>query len=401
MCSYLKQGDRTDKDVLPVPDYYLFVCSNDTKEFADKIVKQLMIKNRCDLISLGNDMRRNSVIKCEIGKALDKLYKTKGKFTTLHLNYTGGTKPMAVHSHALISECAAKYGVDGKNVIFSDLDPEKNKILLDNDDFYPTGSDLRNYVKLSIFNLFDLHNMEIKNRGFDSKCINLNIFEYAKDFSKELKSLKGNCQIVNFFRSFEIEWSHRNRAVSNLEQETKKQFDKYIEEKAKLYNFESKKIKDMSAEEIETIVKFFKGGWLEDLILEKVKEIGRKYCIDEARRSVKPQYKGRDCEIDVIVMKGYQMFLFSCTTSQDIKLVKQKAFEAIYRAQQLGGDHAQVIVVNLMNNKAKNSKDENNNETLDKDLSSFGAQKNVSLIGFEDIIDEQKLENKLMSILSR
>jgi len=101
------------------------------------------------------------------------------------------------------------------------------------------------------------------------------------------------------------------------------------------------------------------------------------------------------------------MFLFSCTTSQEIKYVKQKVFEALYRADQLGGEHARVILVSTMYNRAfgrgTHFSQENNIEELDRDLSQFRARRNCELIGIDELYEEtcgnSALTNKLKQII--
>jgi hypothetical protein len=52
-------------------------------------------------------------------------------------------------------------------------------------------------------------------------------------------------------------------------------------------------------------------------------------------------------ELDVVVILGYQLLLFSCTAFDDVNKteVKRKAMEAMHRAQQIGGEEARVVVV--------------------------------------------------------
>ena len=50
-------------------------------------------------------------------------------------------------------------------------------------------------------------------------------------------------------------------------------------------------------------------------------------------------------EFDVAVMRGYQLFAFSCTTSTQRSLNKKKLFEVFMRARQMGGDEAHVALV--------------------------------------------------------
>jgi len=135
--------------------------------------------------------------------------------------------------------------------------------------------------------------------------------------------------------------------------------------------------------------------------------------VEEIKKGVEAHYAGRKTEIDVIVIKGYEMFLISCTTSQEIRFVKQKAFEALYRAEQLGGEHAKIVVVSLMYNrhltstsvdkKIRDFSQENNLEQLKKDLSQFDAARNAAenLIGINEIRKEVGLIPSGLSLSER
>lgn len=49
--------------------------------------------------------------------------------------------------------------------------------------------------------------------------------------------------------------------------------------------------------------------------------------------------------MDVIAIRGYQLFAFSCSTDTQKGRLKLKLFEAYIRAQQLGGDEARAALV--------------------------------------------------------
>ena len=155
-------------------------------------------------------------------------------------------------------------------------------------------------------------------------------------------------------------------------------------------------------------VEFFNGKWLEDYVLINLLELRaeQEIEVDDIKKGVEASFNERKTEIDVIVIKGYQLFLVSCTTSREIKYVKHKAFEALYRAEQLGGEHAKVIIVSTMYNKKISSdsfSDENNLEKLGNDLKQFDASQNCSLTGIDQLSlpenDENHLKNELRRII--
>jgi hypothetical protein len=57
-----------------------------------------------------------------------------------------------------------------------------------------------------------------------------------------------------------------------------------------------------------------------------------------------------DFELDVIGVRGHRVFYFSCTVDSKKPLVKSKMFEAIHRAERIGGELARACVVSLHQN---------------------------------------------------
>lgn len=61
----------------------------------------------------------------------------------------------------------------------------------------------------------------------------------------------------------------------------------------------------------------------------------------------------RNFESDVLIIKGFQVFLISCianSRSKESSETKKHLFEAYVRARQLGGDEARTAVVCLLDN---------------------------------------------------
>jgi hypothetical protein len=78
------------------------------------------------------------------------------------------------------------------------------------------------------------------------------------------------------------------------------------------------------------LLRLFQGGWLEDMLLRTIENLAQtgQVVLSDYRKNVEVEYERRPAEIDLIAMKGYQMYLVSCTSSAQIKTVKQKTFEA-------------------------------------------------------------------------
>ncbi|MBW4505457.1 MAG: DUF1887 family protein [Scytonematopsis contorta HA4267-MV1] len=97
----------------------------------------------------------------------------------------------------------------------------------------------------------------------------------------------------------------------------------------------------------EEICKWLEGIWLEDYVLQQLKNIQSDCLLDEVGMSFKfPEKSGITFfEFDVACLRGYQLFAISCTTDDTSHLCKSKLFEAYRRAKQMGGDEARVALV--------------------------------------------------------
>lgn len=408
--NYLLNDSRGDKKELPCPDVALCVHSKDTYKYFKNIEKLIGNKLKFKQIDLGLYERDPKTIKKMISEKLSSLNENskENSIQSIHLNYTGGTKVMSVISYNEVKNYCKNNNIE---CIFSDLDPKTNKInVIANDDTevkeYPFDGDLRDFIKVKASSLFKLHNMEANERELGDELYfpKINIDRFSK-IALELLN-KNNQDFKNAYNQLneEINEINKNRSdydtnkINKIKNNNKcnEAFNKLKEIFGDIIPY--KDLKSVDNTQLKLLCGFLTGKWLEDYILQHLKNIKDDVKIDNLYKSVKVKYNNRKCEIDVIAIKGYCAYLFSCTISQGIKTVKQKAFEAIYRANQLAGEHAKVIVVSPIS--SDKSKESNNLEELKKDLSSFDAinNKNIEYLSIDYLINTEKLENKLKSV---
>ncbi|ORX23355.1 hypothetical protein BVF91_07465 [Thermoanaerobacterium sp. PSU-2] len=402
--NYLLNDSREDKKELPCPDIALCVHSEDTCKYFENIKKLIGNKLKFEQINLGFYERDPKTIKEQIKKKLSSLNEENSKKDTIesiHLNYTGGTKVMSVISYNEVKNYCKNNNIE---CVFSDLDPKTNKInVIVNDDIevkkYPFDGDLRDYIKVKAPTLFKLHNMEVNESelGDELYFSKIDIDEFSE---KALKLLNKNDRdfknaydlLSQEISKYKLEYGYD---VKKIKENTgcKKSFGKLKEIFGDIIPY--KDLESAPNPQVGNLCEFLTGKWLEDYILCHLRNIKNDVKVDNLYKSVRVRYNNRPCEIDVIAIKGYCTYLFSCTISQRIKIIKEKAFEAIYRANQLAGEHAKVIVVSPIS--SDKSKKDNNLEELKKDLSSFDAinNKKVEYLSIDDLIDTEKLENKL------
>lgn len=408
IAKYLTEIEKYGEVKFNIPDLIVFVHTSKTARFARQIQSVLNLSSDFEIqeVKLDEDGRKPKIIRKKIIEKLDEIRNNK-KIISIHLNYIGGTKTMAVQT----TKAVEKWVQDHPEVdcLVSDVDPKNHKIILsDNGIGYPIIGDLRERIKLSINELLQLHNMEINDGGKNELSVDeLDLILFCKELLNKYQSDEE--------KTFSKKMGEYGRKYNNFakgrndnEKERKivdnpgyfNQLKKNIYTKLPVL----KKINLNCTSDTQNVCffDFVFGGWLEELIQKILLNLKQEVYpeVYEIRRGVKAEYDNRTTEIDVIAIQGYQLYLFSCTTANKIQLVKQKTFEAIYRAEQLGGEHAKVIVVSTMyndyNHEDKDS-DQNihNLRELKKDLSQFDATRNCSLIGINELAGEIKGKNTL------
>jgi hypothetical protein len=393
---------RVDQDDIPTPGKIIFVSTDQTENFFQSILK-LLKKRHASLFpqseetKLGSEHRSPDFIRKEIIKVLKK----NPEIDSIHLNYTGGTKPMAANAVIAVSEFARENDI---KLIMSDLDPDNFKLIsyrvnpngkMGGKKCFPVKGDLRDYVHLNIDEIFELHHMKnVPNKKEDFILNNgiIDIIPFSQEIASDYRKSTRRKRFLEIYKSL---------AVNNLG-DRKKFISAYPYLKGIFdVNFELKITPGQ-------FYAFICGKWLEDYLYLSLKKIEKELNITftEIRKNVEAKYDERPCEIDVVVVRGFRMFLFSCTTSQKIKLVKQKAFEALFRAEQLGGEHAKVIIVSTMFNtpgitgKIKFSR-KSNLEELGRDVKQFNADQKCELIGLDELTDVTVFENRLKQIFQK
>jgi hypothetical protein len=110
----------------------------------------------------------------------------------------------------------------------------------------------------------------------------------------------------------------------------------------------------LAGQELEQLNTLCSGGWLEVVVYAALKRAltltGKPFDLCPSIRFARTgQQPGptRNFELDVVAVLGYQLVAVSCTASSAEKVIKQKGFEALHRARQVGGDGVRVIVVGL------------------------------------------------------
>lgn len=330
------------------------------------------------LISLGKHESDAYHIQDEIRRKIQSLKNGK-----IGLNYTGGTKAMAVHAYrAVLSESRP-------DNVFSYLDARRLEMCIDRED----GERIRikitpELLQVKLVNIFQLHGLELKQKPTQQAQLPKLATEFANIFKEESKAKHWCDWFYNVFREQAYksksngrgEWKSKTALLEisthldNLPQEIISAFktENFLtaDNKFSLQQVE----KTGTFKEIKHFCKWLDGLWLEHYVLEQVKNI--------ADRQI--QYYGLNFEIpiqgtkdgfefDVAFTRGYQLFAISCSTTSKRDLCKSKLFEAYLRARQMGGDEARVALI-CCSNEPDTLKAEILASINDKKIAVFGRE---------------------------
>jgi hypothetical protein len=349
------------------------VYSTRTKPEHDNLVKVLQSEGfKTQPVPLGKSEADGNEIQSQINKVLKPKHQPiSGR---IGLNYTGGTKAMAVHAYQAIQSFVSP---SEESKVFSYLDSRSLKLFVEGHSSEPVG--LAVQPPPSLDTLLQLHNLSKIEEPITQPQLSEAAIEFSGEFKKIPNSGYGDSQVVeqwkkwcdNSFKSAKQtngRWKDENELPKELlldksggvPQEIKRILRDTLQS-ATDSQLRIDLLKDRLANPelgLAYIYHWLGGGWLEDYVLfqiQKLKEQKNKYYIRESSASLKiqdPEIKYREreqFEFDVVFMIGYQLFAISCTTSSYHDRCKQKLFEAQLRARQLGGDEARVALVSCYN----------------------------------------------------
>ncbi len=296
------------------------------------------------------------------------------------LNYTGGTKAMAVHAYRALQAIRA-------DAVFSYLDPHKLAICID--------SDRHDYihipvsVQLSLAQILQLHGLTWRTEQPPIATPTL------PKAATALAKLYGNIQLAKAWRN----WCHQ-------ELRSKARKGEYWREEAELTQLAPLNLQDLPEafqqvlyqhlsasqtslslsiacqgrfKQLRQVCEWLDGTWLEHYVLQQIQSVAPLHGIHESKMSLhikdpaRPYSQWDKFEFDVAFMRDYQLFALSCTTTDKHSLCKQKLFEAALRARQLGGAEARVALV-CCHNRPELLKTELEIVTRDRKLAVFGRQ---------------------------
>jgi len=297
---------------------------------------------------------------------------------------------MATHVYRWLEKYAQEENKN-INVSFSYLDARTFKIVDDKKGVI-TG-DLRNDIKLDIQELINLHGFERKNKPSDER----NLFKVAVEKFKELIE-KGN--LKNYFDNYkrDIFIDDKGDLLRSIEKFEKKvenkgfkaqgaflEIIKTLPEDYKLFDECGSFKKPKNNNCLEKAIKFLDGGWLElyvyNVLKEKLKDDKITIDVNWVIKKSEWQRPHQNFELDLILIKGYQLIGISCTTSEKRRECKSKGFEIFMRTRQIGGEEARAVLITRLS--------ETQRYELQAELEiDTGGRENILVLGCDDLEEE-------------
>jgi hypothetical protein len=267
------------------------------------------------------------------------------------LNYTGGTKVMAVHAYLALKnwvENRAREALFDRYPVFSYLDARTLELRFEQVGMRPpTPFYTGRKVSLSIHDLLDLHNWEpikdpIKEPVLPESAKTLLAIHRNRGLTKLWNEWLKEELLPKNRNSQAIPWPHLPKLQEAMSQELGQHDPQFLN----LTTARGSGCKDEH-----DLRKWASGAWLESAVLSALQACSQELHLEEYCMDIQPKVRGSSekeafFQLDVAAIYGYQLFAFSCTTASGGKGdLKQKLFEANVRAQQIGGDEARSALV--------------------------------------------------------
>ncbi len=293
------------------------------------------------------------------------------------LNYTGGTKAMAVHCYTWMVRNRADSGA----VFFQYLDARSHRIFADS--CGPVTNDLREDKAVG----FDSIDAMLGLHGYEPPSTKTDPFTEITEKLGELIAehrIDGFLEMVRLLRSIYHNgrnWCYTVRKLQeNLALETKRQERKSAEELLRSQAHLAAILKSFpepnriitedgllwapdsggSNNDVINRVKrclsdYLDGKWLEFHAMRAISQIASASPNVQFGNSLESKKcdGGKSFELDLFILRGYQLIGISVTTAGEYE-AKLKAFEVMHRVRQIGGDESRSILVANLSDDAAN-----------------------------------------------
>ncbi len=281
----------------------------------------------------------NEDLPLEVFKTVERIAHGVGTGKQLGLNYTGGNRTMSAHAYAAVDQAPGK-------PVFSYLNAGRLTMLIHDRERSARSLRADPLINMPLETLFQLHGL--KPNPAKPPTLNPLQPDLAGALAKLHSTSEGVGAWFNWRTKGSANWSKlpvNEPHLSGFEEALRAMCagrDPDPDRVARALGFDS----------LPSCAKWFKGGWLEHHTLAELqKAASGQEDADPPQlgvsriRVVAGKPSSADFDLDVAIMRRYQLFAFSCIASKDAQACKDHLMEAYVRARQTGGDEARIGLV--------------------------------------------------------
>lgn len=252
------------------------------------------------------------------------------------LNYTGGTKPMAVHTYRALQE-------DFPRGIFSYLDAETLSLVVQCAGMPVQRLFVGQTLGVTLKTLFALHGYEILRER--------NVIFPPGLQDAVLHVHQNKCGFEQWRKWLDTFGQPTPPALPDAESYPAltpviHQFDALCNGAASPGTVAHQLA--CKNDQLRSCAKALIGDWFEDYVWTALDDVANRLNLDQRALSMEFKRPGADpMEIDILAIHGYQLFAITCAATNLKERAKEHFLEMLVRARQLGGDEARFGLVCL------------------------------------------------------
>jgi len=284
---------------------------------------------------------------------------------TVGLNYTGGTKPMALHIARLL--------IENGDPVLSYLDPRQLELVIE-----PRGAQQPQHIRvgrvvqLTLQELVELHGYTLADPRQTPKP---RVLELARELHPVYQTHKGLKAWYEYCKSLgrdeesdaEAEQEKKPREIALPDGDRLRQVRRVMVQMtgkdAATPDEVALAMEEMDKEgkpfPYASYGKVFRGEWLEEYALAQLANAAQQLKFSDYGIALKPRKKIKrsngkeewlEMDLDLAALYGYQLFAISCQATDRKENAKEHFLELVVRAQQLGGEEARFGLVCFLDN---------------------------------------------------
>lgn len=251
----------------------------------------------------------------------------------LGLNYSGGTKSMAVHAYYALRNAFP-------NACFSYLDARSLSMVIDPGDQPVQTVAVKSAVQVKLTDLLRMHGYR-----FDAFNREPRWQQLCAAIAGVFAVPESRTQWLNWLKM----WKARPPALGLPDLNEYPLLESVVSALEDLCGeppTESAVARVLGYSSFLSCQVFFEGKWLEEFVLAELVKIAANAGIHDYGAGIKIKRKGtRSFELDVLAMIGYQLFAISCMATTERDPAEFHLHEVFVRARQIGGDEAHFALV--------------------------------------------------------